>query len=84
MFGYSEEEVLGKSIFQLAIPKEHHAEVMDYIKSKPVDPYEMEVVKKDGSRFSAEIVAKEVMIDENKLRVAAIRDITDHKKPKKS
>ena len=80
MFGYSREEVLGKSIFQLAIPKEYHAEVAEYIKSRSVDPYEMEVIKKDGSRFPAEIVAKDVMIEDSTLRVAAIRDVTELKK----
>lgn len=80
MFGYSKEEVLGKNIFQLAIPKEHHAEVMEYIKSSSVEPYEIEVIKRDGSHFPAEIMAKEVLIDGNKLRVAAVRDITDRKK----
>ncbi|MBN2018136.1 MAG: PAS domain S-box protein [Candidatus Cloacimonetes bacterium] len=79
MFGYSRDEVVGKSIFQLAIPNEFHEEIFGYFKSKSVDPYQIEAVKKDGTRLPIEIVAKDVIIDNKKLRVAAIRDITERK-----
>jgi PAS domain S-box-containing protein len=76
MFGYKREEVLGKSIFEIALPKEYHEEVIGYFQSKFVEPYEIEGIKKDGTRFWAEILAREINLGNKELRVAAIRDVT--------
>ncbi|MBI9039240.1 MAG: PAS domain S-box protein [Bacteroidales bacterium] len=79
LFGYSLDEVIGKSLFELALPKEFHKEIYGYFQSKKVEPYQVEAIKKDGMRLPIEIIAKEVFLEGKSLRVAAIRDITKRK-----
>ncbi|MBN1327535.1 MAG: PAS domain S-box protein [Candidatus Cloacimonetes bacterium] len=80
MFNYSYQEVIGKNIFAIAVPKEFHQTIFSKFQSRSVDPYEIEAIKKNGSRFPIEIEAREVVIDGKMYRVAAIRDITERRK----
>ena len=82
MFGYDYEEMFGKSITEFVNQKDFQNTVVKNIKESHSLPYEIEGIKKDGTRFPIEIEGKDVFISsENKiLRVAAIRDITERKK----
>ncbi|MDP2068006.1 MAG: PAS domain S-box protein [Lutibacter sp.] len=81
MFGYRNEELLGKNIIELLFPKKHHQIISKSIAKNYVLPFEIEGIKKGGAIFPVEIEARVFFSENNdKLRVAAVRDITERKK----
>ncbi len=78
MFGYTREEIIGKNVIHLNVPKEFHRIISKNLQNEIALPYEIEGIRKDGSRFPVELEGRN--IDENKdstLRVVAVRDITE-------
>ncbi len=76
MTGYKVEELIGKNGFELATsesqPLIRHNIISGYEK-----PYQVTVIRKDGSRFPAEIQAKVISDGSQSIGVAAVRDITE-------
>jgi len=78
MFGYSNEEAIGKPGMEWIAP-EHRELVGKNIVRDYAPPYEVLALRKDGTTFPCEIQAK--MIDrERRIRVTSLRDITERKK----
>ncbi|MHB1106405.1 MAG: PAS domain S-box protein [Lutibacter sp.] len=81
MFGYEQSELLGKNMKNILFPKKHHKTILEERARINTLPYEIEGIKKDGTIFPIEIVAKNFIDKTNKtIRVAAIRDITERRK----
>jgi len=81
MFGYKPGELIGKNVIELVIAKKHHNIVFENIRNSSAAPYEVEGIKRDGTRFPVEIEARDYSDDGNKkIRVAAVRDLTIRKK----
>ncbi|HSJ30307.1 MAG TPA: ATP-binding protein [Longimicrobiales bacterium] len=78
MVGYSLEEIIGLSPFGFIAP-EWHDTVRGNLVSNYQHPYEVEGVHRDGRRFPVELKGSDFFDDGRKLRVAAVRDITDRK-----
>jgi PAS domain S-box-containing protein len=78
LLGYSSKELLGRSVLDFVEP-ESRAELERRIGTGSTEAYEAEGIRKNGSRFIAEIRAKAVTIEGHEFRVAAIRDITHQK-----
>jgi PAS domain S-box-containing protein len=78
--GYSKEEIIGKNLMELAIFEEDRARVKENIVKEYARPYVSRVVKKNGDVFWAEIEARNIELDGEVIRVAAVRDIEDRKK----
>jgi len=80
MFGYTPNEILGKTPLDLASP-ESHAIVMEHLNKGIEGPsYEANGVKKDGSTFPVEIQGRNMFYHGKNARVTAIRDITERKR----
>lgn len=79
MFGYSLEEALGNPGTDWIIPEDRDL-VMNNMLSGVTKPYEVTALRKDGSAFPAEIQARMIDIDNTKIRVTALRDISVLKK----
>ncbi|MBE9469184.1 MAG: PAS domain S-box protein [Bacteroidetes bacterium] len=81
MLGYEYEEIIGKQIIKLLVPEEYHKIIADNIKENYTLPYEVEGIKKDGTRFPIEVEGKCILLksENNNIRVAAVRDITERK-----
>ncbi|MCK4662644.1 MAG: PAS domain S-box protein [Bacteroidales bacterium] len=77
--GYDYEELIGKNMIELLIPQEYHALIQQKINEKYEKPYEYEVIKKDGTRIPVEAESRNVIYKGKKLRVTALRDITERK-----
>ena len=77
--GYDLSELRGMIAFNLVVP-----ECRDLVKHNVVThyelPYEVVGLRKDGSTFPAEIVARMIGGDDGELRVAAVRDITERRR----
>ena len=80
MFGYERGEMIGRQIKDLVTP-EWHDYVVERIRSGQETIMGHELVRKDGSIFSAEAQAKMVRVGNRTLRMTALRDITERKLP---
>ena len=81
MFGYTQEELLGKNIIKLLVSEKYHKTISEYIIKENALPYEVEGIKKDGTVFPIELEGRNISEGkDNALRVAAVRDITERKK----
>lgn len=78
MFGYEQSEVLGRNIIDFV--REDDKAVVAAGLAKSADRlFEINLVKKDGTEFLAEVEGKSMGLSGSSLRMAAIRDITKRK-----
>lgn len=87
LFGYSPEEVIGKSIYTLfRLPEKYLRQVDedDYQDEEFIlvtdNPYELTGCRKDGSTFPVEISFSETLLGEDHIAIAMVRDLTGRKK----
>lgn len=79
MFGYALEEIPGKKILDLVAP-DYKDIVKEVLRSDSKEPYECEVLRKDGTRFTVEIRGTLTSYQGRPVRVAALRDVTDQRR----
>ena len=79
MFGYEPEEVAGMSATEFIAPESREI-VGQNIASGSEEPYEGVGLRKDGSTFDAEIRARMSLFRGRRVRVTAIRDITERRR----
>jgi PAS domain S-box-containing protein len=80
MLGYQKEEVIGKDMFTFMIPKTYRNLVLKNMHIDYTPAYEAEFIKKTGDYLSVEIEAQNYLESGKKMRVAAVRDISERKK----
>jgi len=78
LIGFSREEVIESSLLAFAAP-ESHAAILQHIKTQSGSPYQGIGLKKDGSRFPIEIVARTVQHQGQMVRVVVLRDQTERR-----
>ncbi len=74
MLGYELNEIIGKTVLDFAAEESHDLIMKNIGYEKP---YELVALRKNGSKFPIEVIAKNVIYKGKSLRVTAIRDITD-------
>jgi len=79
MFGYTSEEMIGKNLIELLVPREFHARIQENIIKESAKPYEVVGRKKDGTLFPIELEARDIKSKNVEFRVTAFRDITERK-----
>ncbi len=82
LFGYKQEEMIGRHALDFIAPQSQEF-VKKVIKNRNQEPYEAEMLRKDGTTFPAILRGKDLMLAGVKLRVSAVLDITDIKKKEK-
>lgn len=88
IFGYKEEEVMGKNLHKLLSPQRYHAVNMPAFeqfrktgKGNIVGAtVEVEALKKDGTEIPIELSISAVKLDGNWNAIGIIRDVTDRKR----
>ncbi len=75
MLGYEKEELIGMSAFEFIAP-ESLKYVKKVIKKRNMEPYEAIMQRKDGSKFPAILRGKDIILNNKKIRVSAVMDIT--------
>lgn len=78
MFGYDQNEVIGRNMIDFICPSDRAA-VVESIAKDSDRLLEIHLVKKDGTMFLAEVEGKTMGASGSNLRMAAIRDITKRK-----
>ncbi|MGP1678999.1 MAG: diguanylate cyclase domain-containing protein, partial [Burkholderiales bacterium] len=73
--GYQREEMIGHELWEF-VPGEWHQTMSDYLREGREDPYEAEVVHKNGHKIAVELVGKTVLLRGEAHRLGALRDIT--------
>lgn len=76
--GYTYDELIGSNGLDLIAP-EYRDFVLQQIVNKVEEPYDVEGIRKDGTRFNLEIHGKNIPYKEGLIRVTEFRDITDRK-----
>jgi PAS domain S-box-containing protein len=79
MVGYNPEELAGKDVISLTTTPESVKKVREQIFLGNLGPYEIIGVKKDGTKFPMESRIKLIEYKGRKVRMAAIRDLTERK-----
>jgi PAS domain S-box-containing protein len=77
--GYSHQELIGMNGL-LLIVEEYRDLVLDRIIKGYEKPYDLEGIKKDGSRYALEVRGKNVPYKDRVVQVTEFRDISDRKK----
>lgn len=83
MSGYSTTELVSMKAIDIVIP-ENREKVQENILSGYEEPYEVSVLKKDGSSFPIAASGKMFSYRGKQVRVTAIRDLTVEKKAEKN
>jgi PAS domain S-box-containing protein len=82
MLGYETDEIIGMNLFKLIHP-DFHETAKENLKKQVAAPYQIIVIRKDGSTFYAEIEARNISYDDENFRVVCVRDITERKQTEK-
>jgi two-component system, cell cycle sensor histidine kinase and response regulator CckA len=77
MTGYAYEELFGESLMRNTVAPEDLPGVLERLATGYEGPYVITGVRKDGSRFTAELQSKQGKFGERPVRVAAVRDVTE-------
>ena len=77
MFGYQENELLGKQIFDVLLDRHSIRAMTPPVDPDPIGPFEARGIRKDGSSFPVEFRVKHIDFQGRQVQVAAIRDVTD-------
>jgi len=78
--GYSREESIGENILDYIPSIKDRSLAAYYMSLKKATPYVIEIKTKDGKSLKVEIQAKNVKHQGKKLRIAAVRDVTEREK----
>ncbi|MFH1044443.1 MAG: EAL domain-containing protein [Pseudomonadota bacterium] len=78
IMGYAREEMIGRSVLAF-VPAQRREEAADYIGAGREDPYEAEVVHKNGYNIPVELVGKTLHLKGETHRLGVLRDVTARK-----
>src|SRR6185295_377423 len=80
MLGYDPEELRGQLTVSRCVSPEDLPEVRRRLALQLEGAYVITGVRKDGTRFRAELQAKQGRLGERPVRVVAVRDVTEHER----
>ena len=76
MFGYQENELLGKQIFNVLLDRSSIRTMTIQEDQDTIGPFEARGVRKSGTSFPVEIRVKHIDYQGRQVQVAAVRDVT--------
>lgn len=78
LLGYSADEMIGIHALDFIAPSSHDL-VKKVILNRNQEPYEAQMLRKDGTTFPAILRGKDIVLADKKIRVSAVLDITEMK-----
>ncbi|MCF8229315.1 MAG: PAS domain S-box protein [Bacteroidales bacterium] len=82
--GYSKKEAVGQNLFKNIVSREDFKKASEKVKQDHAKPYQVKARRKDGAVIIAEIEGRDVVFRGEKVRIVAIRDITEKVKAQES
>ncbi|MEO5817106.1 MAG: ATP-binding protein [Gemmatimonadaceae bacterium] len=79
VFGYEPGALVGAQILDLIATDESREVVIQRMRSKSLERYEVVVKRKDGTLLTAEITGRDTMYKGRPARVTTVHDVTDYK-----
>jgi PAS domain S-box-containing protein len=81
IFGYGQAEAVGKNLEELIVPEQSRDLFHACLSGGPLRDMEMELTRRDGSMFPAELsFSQQMKSDEGSERTIIVRDITERKR----
>jgi len=80
MLGYQRDELLGPGTLRKCVAPEDVPGVLERVANQYEGAYVITGVRKDGSRFPAELLSKQGHIGARPVRVAAVRDVSERER----
>ena len=80
MLGYELDALRGRDVFDLLAKPETRELVHRYVAEGRTEPYEVDVLRRDGSVVTAEITGRPTICNGRAMRVVVTRDITARKR----
>lgn len=77
MSGYSEEELLTKTVFDMKAKSQPHTSFFESKEKLEGIPIRVNLQRKDGTEYLTEIIGDVIVIDNKKLVIGTIRDVTE-------
>ncbi len=75
--GYSRDEFIGESIFRIIANEESRKIAEKNILKEYAPPYNIQLLRNDGTQFWAEIEGRDMVYKGGKIRIVALRDISE-------
>jgi PAS domain S-box-containing protein len=79
MIGRTADEMVGVNVNEFIVPS-YQGLVAHNVENSVEDAYEIVLIRKDGTRFPAEILARHTTWQGRRVRAAAVRDLSDRRK----
>jgi PAS domain S-box-containing protein len=79
MYGYAVSELIGKPLLNL-YTEESHSIIRHHVDNGLENPYEIAAIRRDGSRFIAEVRGRNTIYKGMKVRGGTLRDITERRR----
>jgi diguanylate cyclase len=76
--GHRVAEIIGREMLSFVVP-EHRDVARQRVAAASEDPYEIDILRADGSRVPVEVLSREMDYKGERVRVAAVRDMTERK-----
>jgi two-component system, cell cycle sensor histidine kinase and response regulator CckA len=80
MLGFEPNEVLGPATLERCVAPEDLPGVRERMRERIEGDYVITGIRKDGSRFRAEILSKQGRLGSRPVRVSAVRDVTERER----
>jgi PAS domain S-box-containing protein len=80
LVGYSMAEMLDPQSFGRCVAPEDQPEIARRLAQQVEDAYVITAIRKDGSRFRAEVQPKKAVLGDRPVRVIAVRDVTERER----
>jgi two-component system, cell cycle sensor histidine kinase and response regulator CckA len=80
LLGCELSEVLGASTLRVCVAEEDQPDVMRRMAERVEGEYVITGIRRDGSRFRAELSSKQGRLGERPVRVVAVRDVTERER----
>src|SRR4051794_1361297 len=78
--GFEREEILGEQLLQRCVAPEDLPEVLRRMANRIEGEYVITAIRKDGSRFPAELQSKQGTVGDRPVRVVAVRDVSERER----